>query len=89
MDPEISGLLHFSEDSTTAIPMFRAPCRPISLADEQSSQHKLYLCKTWQDEGKKLEEEAIQTKSEVPSATENLEWLREFRLNLKPELMDR
>jgi hypothetical protein len=39
LDPEISGPLHFLEDSTTAIPGFRVPYKLISLADVQSSQH--------------------------------------------------
>jgi superfamily II DNA/RNA helicase len=46
---------------------------------------ELYLCKTWREEGQKLEEEAIHSKPEVAKAIENLEWLREYRLNLKPD----
>jgi hypothetical protein len=40
MDLEISGPLHFLEDSTTAILGFQAPYRLFLPADEQSSQHK-------------------------------------------------
>jgi hypothetical protein len=49
---------------------------------------ELYLCKTWKEEGKKLEEEAIQSKSSTPKIMKSLDWLIEYRLDLKPEAMD-
>ena len=43
MDPGKSDPLHFLEDSTTAIPGFRVPYKPISLAYVQSSQHSQFV----------------------------------------------
>jgi hypothetical protein len=49
---------------------------------------ELYLCKTWQDEGKKLEEEAIQSKPSNMRPFESIDWLREYRLDLKPDTIN-